>query len=87
MNHHQPHGSGPDSERTLAEQFADEMEASFHSIERTLTDPGTAAVYTLTLRLVERLLEGAEAQHIISDEQRGKLAGLLAGMKEAPGLL
>jgi hypothetical protein len=87
MNHHQPPSDGPDSQRTLAEQFADEMETAFNSIGRTLTDADTADGYTLTLRLVERLLEGAEAQHIISDGQRHKLAGLLEGMRSAPGLL
>jgi hypothetical protein len=87
MNDHQPPSDVPNSQRTLAEQFADEMEAAFNSIGRTLTDPDTTEGYTLTLRLVERLLEGAEAQDIISEQQRHKLAGLLAGMKTAPGLL
>jgi hypothetical protein len=87
MNQHQPPDAGPDPQRTLAEQFADEMEASFNSIGRTLTDPDTAEGYTHTLRLVERILEGADAQDIISEEQRHKLAGMVEGMRSAPGLL
>lgn len=87
MNNHQPPGDGAGPERTLAEQFADEMETAFNSTGRTLTDPDTAEGYTLTLRLVERALEGAEAQDIISEDQRGKLAGMLEGMRAAPGLL
>jgi hypothetical protein len=86
MNHHQPPGNDNDG-RSTAEQFADEIETSFNSIDRTLTDPGTAAVYELTLRLVERTLQSAEVQDIISEQQRLKLAGLMEGMRSAPGLL
>jgi hypothetical protein len=74
-------------QRSVREQFADEMEASLNSIGHTLTDDTTAAVYLHTLRLVGRLLEGAQAQDVVTEEQRRELAGLLDGMRAAPGLL
>jgi hypothetical protein len=88
MNHHQPHGIDQ-PERTLAEQFADELEATFNSMSphRTLTDPDAEAVFVQTLRLVQRALEGATANDIITEPQRIELAGLLDGMKAVPGLL
>jgi hypothetical protein len=89
MTHHQPHGTDQ-PERTLAEQFADEVvEAAFNAMSppRTLTDPDTEAAYLMTLRLVEQVLQGAEQKDIVSQQQHAKLADLLEGMKAVPGLL
>ncbi|QLJ06781.1 hypothetical protein HZZ00_37775 (plasmid) [Streptomyces sp. NEAU-sy36] len=58
----------------------------FNRSGRTLTDDETAAVYVLTLQLVEHALKGSAASGIISEEQRQELAVLIEGMREAPRL-
>ncbi|WP_416520060.1 hypothetical protein [Streptomyces achromogenes] len=51
---------------------------------RTLSDPETALAYVTTLGVVQHTLQGAAASGIISEEQRAVLAGLIAGLSEAP---
>ncbi|MFJ4473309.1 hypothetical protein ACIP2X_38245 [Streptomyces sp. NPDC089424] len=74
-------------ERTPHERIADDMEAAFNAAGKTLTDDDTALVFTHTLTIVGRALEGAEAQDIINGDQLAKLEALVEGMKAAPRLL
>lgn len=80
------------SERTVREAalriVADDMERIFNGAgRRTLTDEETAAVYGITLGIVEHALRGSVASGIITEEQRAELAELLKGLKEAPRLV
>jgi hypothetical protein len=82
---HQP-TTGPENP-SPQQAIAEDMEISFRAINRTLTDDETARVFTHTLGIVQRALEGAAAQDLISEEQHADLNVLLEGMKAAPGLL
>jgi hypothetical protein len=88
MNHQQQPTSTGETEPSNPQQaIAQDMETSFYAINRTLTDDETAKVFTHTLGIVQRALEGATAHDIISEEQRTELGVLLEGMRAAPGLL
>lgn len=80
-----PDGPGP--ARSPMELLADDMETSFNSIGHSLTDECTAEIFVHTLRLVERALEGAQAQDILTAEKRCELAALIEGMRAAPRLV
>lgn len=75
------------SERTPAEAFADDVEAAFNSVDRTLTDSDTQVVYLRTLDVVVHTLNGAHARGIIDDEQRTKLTELYEAMRHVPRLV
>ncbi|MEU8469637.1 hypothetical protein AB0F30_17215 [Streptomyces sp. NPDC029006] len=74
------------SERQAGERLvAEHVERVFNAAgNRTLSNPETAAVYVTTLGAVQHTLHGATASGIISEQQRDHLAGLIAGMSEAP---
>jgi hypothetical protein len=80
-------GQPPRPDGTPQQQLADQMEISFNQAGRTLTDEDTAETYLLTLALVARALEGAEAQDIITSAQRCELAEVIEGMRAAPRLV
>ena len=73
--------------RDSLRQLADTVEKGFNASGLSLADDSTAAAYRVTLDWVGRALEGAQAQDIISSEQREELAALIDGMKAAPGLV
>lgn len=80
--------SPPDDGReAVLRLIAEDVEKVFTRAGRTLTDDETAHVYVTTLCLVERALQGATVNGIISEEQRQELAILIGGMSEAPRLL
>ena len=67
---------------------AEHVEKVFNAAgDRTLSNPETALVYVTTLGAVQHTLHGAAASGIISEQQRARLAGLIAGMAEAPGYI
>ncbi|QKW31447.1 hypothetical protein HUT11_35380 (plasmid) [Streptomyces seoulensis] len=70
--------------RSAEENIADYAEASMNARGQSLTNPATAAAYTATLALAGQTLRGAVAQGLISEEQRVKLADLLAALENAP---
>lgn len=77
-----PPGHG--SDRTPIEAVADDMEAWFLSVQRSLTDPETAFIYRRTVEIVEHLLKGAVAKDLITEEQRTQLADILEAARQAP---
>lgn len=78
----------PDRDRTELERIADHVQTAwFTPIDRTLANDEVALVFTRTIDFVDHTLKGAEAQGIISEDQRLKLAGLLDAAKQAPGLV
>lgn len=81
--HHHDSGDTPDAVRLLAEHF----ETTFNQHRLTLSDRRTAEAYTLTLRLVDTLLDGAHSQGVIGDGQRDELHQMIEGMRAAPGLI
>ena len=87
-----PDPSMSSSERTVRQAalrlVADDMERIFNSAGgRSLTDEETAAVFVITLGIVEHALKGSVVSGIISEEQRAELAVLIEGMREAPRLV
>lgn len=74
-------------QRSSEEQFADDIEATFNRIGRTLTDDDTEAVYQQTLDIAIHVLRGAHAQGLITEEQRQALTELYEGLKQAPANL
>jgi hypothetical protein len=87
INHHQQPHTSNDHPISPQQAVAQDVEAGFYPIGRTLTDEETALVYRRTLDIVQHVLEGATEHDIISEEQRTELNVLLEGMKAAPGLL
>lgn len=63
--------------------LANDLEESFNSIGRTLTDDDTAEAVQHTLSLVIETLHGASARGIVTDEQRQELVVLVGGMRDA----
>ncbi|MFJ7297595.1 hypothetical protein [Streptomyces collinus] len=86
MNHKPPH-TGSHEPIDPHQAIAQDVEARFYPIRRTLTDDETALIYRRTLDIVQHTLEGAKETSIISEEQRNKLHVLFEGMKAAPDLL
>jgi hypothetical protein len=60
---------------------------TFLEAGHSLTQPETARVFTTTLDIVQRALEGSEATGIITAEQLRELAEVIRGMHQAPGLI
>jgi len=77
----------PEPDNSPLRALAEQMEISFTSAGHTLTDDDTAEIYRHTLRLVQRALEGAQEQDIITAQQQGELATLIEGMEAAPRLV
>jgi hypothetical protein len=77
----------PDNDVTALHEFASSIETSFLEIGQSLTDPSTAAAFTRTLDVWQRLLEGSHAQGVIDDQQLTQLLETLHGMRQAPTLL
>ncbi|MFF7190571.1 hypothetical protein ACFZAR_36375 [Streptomyces sp. NPDC008222] len=68
-------------------QLAEIYETTFHEYGLSLTDDTAAGAYRVTLKLVEKILEGAQVQGILQEDQRIKVAELLHGIEDLPGLL
>lgn len=83
-----PAGRTPDPEpgpdRSMEQQFADDIEAHFNAVDCTLTDAGTVLIFVQTLTVVGRVLDGAQAQGIISEQERLHLADLMDALKTVP---
>lgn len=73
--------------RSPLEMFASDIEMSFNAIDQSLTEPRTAATFSKTLDVWQRILEGSHAQGIIDDQQLHELAEILEGMRQAPRLV
>ncbi|MGS2592209.1 hypothetical protein [Streptomyces hebeiensis] len=74
-------GDGPSPEQQLAET----IEAILISRGFTLADTATSTVYTATLDAVLLMLEGAQVEGVIEAVQHRALAGMIHGMRDAPG--
>lgn len=70
--------------RTPIELVADDMEGWFNSVQRSLSNEETAAVFVRSCEIFDHILKGAVAQQLITEEQRLKLADLLEAAKKAP---
>lgn len=81
------HDSGGADETGSARALAEHFEVTFNSRHLTLSDRRTAEAYTLTLGIVETMLDGAHAQGIVDAGQRDELHQMIEGMKAAPGLI
>jgi hypothetical protein len=55
---------------TPQQQHAEHIEITLNHHSLTLTDEMTATAYTVTLKLVREILQGAAAQGIIDEQQR-----------------
>ena len=75
--------AGEESLRRLAEH----VETTFNEADLSLTDDTTAVAFSVTLTLVRGMLEGAQAQGIVDEEQRAELDALFAGVAEVPRLI
>jgi hypothetical protein len=78
--------SGPTPPGTPHE-LAEHIETTFNGEEMSLSDERTAHAYTLTLSIAQGMLLGAQAQGIVTDDQRRELDDLFEGMKDLPGLI
>lgn len=93
MNTPTPHtpsssGSGAgSSEEASARALADQFETKFNEHHLSLTDARTAEAYTVTLRIVQHLLAGAQAHGVVDEEQRRNLHTMLEGVMGAPGMV
>lgn len=76
-------GGGPSIHKQLAERF----EATFNNHRLTLTDEITADTFAVTLKIVQEVLLGAEAQGIVDPGQRGELDAMIEGMASARHLI
>jgi uncharacterized membrane protein YebE (DUF533 family) len=68
-------------------RLAEHVETTFNEAELSLTDDHTVAAFSVTLTLVRGMLEGAQAQGIVDEEQRAELDALFAGVAEIPRLI
>lgn len=75
---------GPPSVR---QQLADHFEMTFNHHSLTLTDEMTATAYGVTLQIVRGLLEGAQAQGIVTEVQRLELDDIIEGITGVARLL
>jgi uncharacterized membrane protein YebE (DUF533 family) len=67
--------------------LAEHVEITFNAHRLSLTDVRTARAYDTTLQIVTGMLEGAHAEGIIDEAQRGKLGELFQGMRQAPEII
>lgn len=68
-------------------ELAEHVEMTFNAARMTLTNQKTADAYTLALTVARGLIEGAEAQGVLSETQRRELDRMLEGAAAAPRLL
>lgn len=79
-----PHPANPDAmPAALAERF----EETFNEHRLSLTDDRVATAYTVTLQIVHGLLDGANAQGILNEEQHRELSAMVGGVMQAPALV
>lgn len=71
----------------IQQQLAEHFEMTFNHHRLTLTDEMTAAAYGVTLQIVRGILEGTQAQGIITETQRLELDEVIEGMTGAPRLV
>ncbi|MFK0288282.1 hypothetical protein ACIQVL_48595 [Streptomyces sp. NPDC090499] len=81
--------SGDSSRQTALELFANDVETAFNAMRppRTLSDDDTAAVFLVSLAIMERVLEATRARGIISAEQLDDLKATVAHLRDTPGLV
>lgn len=82
---HVPQQPVPDL--TPHEKLAATVEDLFAKHGRSLTDPGSAEDYLITLRAVRIMLAGAHEQGLVGPEAFADLDAMMEGMMTAPGLL
>lgn len=83
-------GTGPGSPEPSGDprqDLAEHVETTFNEHGQSLSDQMTAAAYTLTLQIAIGILEGAQAQGIVDQDQHDKLAALYEELKSAPRLV
>jgi hypothetical protein len=81
-----PDKDAPQTGEPLAE-LADHIETTLNHHHLTLTGEATATAYTVTLQIVRGVLQGAQAQGIVTAEQLVELDELIEGMAAAPQLV
>lgn len=69
--------------RDLAESY----ETTFNEHDLSLTNSATATAYRVTLKIVAKILEGAEVQGLVDGEQRQRLGELVEFADAVPELL
>ncbi|MBP5918711.1 hypothetical protein F3K34_43795 [Streptomyces sp. LBUM 1486] len=74
-------GSGGSSSPEL---LAEHVETLFLELGHSLSDEPTAEVYTLTLTIVLGMLDGAQAEGIVTEGQRTELGVMLKGLMGVP---
>jgi uncharacterized membrane protein YebE (DUF533 family) len=77
-------GQHPQSPQQL---LAEHIEVTFNHHSLSLTDEMTATTFTVTLEIMRGMLQGAEAQGIVDEEQRLELDAMIKGMVAAPRLI
>ncbi len=82
-----PKPTTPRGGRDALGAFAETIETTFLESGHSLTQPETAHIYLTTLALVGRLLEGFQANDVISLDQLRELAAGIEGMRQAPRLV
>lgn len=87
-------GPGPDTPdprpadpSTMPTALAESFEETFNEHRLSLTDDRTASAYTVTLRLVQGLLDGAKAQGLVDNGQHDELFAMIQGVMGAPDLV
>ncbi|GGZ82446.1 hypothetical protein GCM10010328_66160 [Streptomyces rubiginosohelvolus] len=76
-----PAAAGPDNPELWLAQTA---EAWFLKRGTTLTAEQTADTYRATLDLVQLMLDGSHAEHLIGPDEHHHLTGMLRGLRAAP---
>ena len=66
------------------EALAEHVETMFIEAGHSLTDEETAEVFTLTLTIVTGMLQGAQAEGIVTDSQRVELQAMVNGLMGVP---
>lgn len=77
----------PNPNLSPEELLASALEAEFAEYRRSLTDESTAETMRITLRVVRRLLAGAQEQGLEGEEAYRALDDMIVSMMGAPGLL
>ncbi|MFI0822276.1 hypothetical protein ACH4TX_42115 [Streptomyces sp. NPDC021098] len=80
------HGQ-PDPGPTPEERLAQIIQGMFLEEHRTLTDPATAEAYDITLRVMLRLVDGAEAQAGLPEKHHRLLRGMIEQARQVPGII
>lgn len=82
-----PSGTPGGGQRTPQHELAEHFEITFNHHHLSLTDEMTATAFAVTLEIVRGMLQGAEAQGVVDDEQRLELDAMIKGMEAAPRLI